>query len=186
MQKKSANLQLGNTGCQKAAPICKQKANHNMLRIVHKKYPGEDWTGISLTLKALNCLPPRACLRVQWAGCDPALTARLQSQFTWAQDHTARGSLTLFPHVCALSSFPCISSGRNEAVGKLEQFLELVIINKQSVLFFTMSFLAPLSDFPNCYIGIRNVIAKGALGEITAHSAVLKIQVIFVTVIEAK
>lgn len=49
-----------------------------------------------------------------------------------------------------------------------------------------MSFLAPLSDFPNCYIGIRNVIVKGALGEITAHSAVLKLQVIFVTVIEAK
>lgn len=34
-------------------------------------------------------------------------------------------------------------------------------------------------------IGIRKVTVKGAWGEITAVSAVLKLQVIFVTVIEA-
>jgi len=45
----------------------------------------------------------------------------------WAPDHAARDSPTLFPHGHALSSFPCSSSGGDEAVGRLEQFLELII-----------------------------------------------------------
>lgn len=78
-----------------------------------------------------------------------------------AQDHFARDSPTIFPHVCALCSFPCIDSSDDEAVGKLEQFLEWVI-SRLLVVFFTVSFPAPSSDVLNSYIGIRKVTAKGA------------------------
>lgn len=54
-------------------------------------------------------------------------SAHSQSQFMEAQDHVARDSATIFPHVCTLSSFPCISFCDDETVSKLEQFLPWVI-----------------------------------------------------------
>lgn len=108
-----------------------------------------------------------------------------QSQFMQAQDPTLPGIAQPFsPHVCALSSFPCISSSDDETLSKLEQFLECVI-NRLSVLFFTMSFLAHSSGALNSYIGIRKVTVEGTWGEITALSVVSKLQVIFVAVTAA-
>lgn len=53
--------------------------------------------------------------------------AHSQSEFMQAQDHVARDSAIIFPHVSALGSFPCISSSDDETVSKLEEFLEWVI-----------------------------------------------------------
>jgi len=65
MQKTSGNLQLGDSGCQKATslqtanqsinrkPIYKQKANYNMLRSVREKCQGGDLAGLPLTREGL-------------------------------------------------------------------------------------------------------------------------------------
>lgn len=65
MQNKSANLQLGNTGCQKATPVYKQKANYSKLRSVHKKIKARIWLGSLLHWRSWTDFP-----RMRALGCN--------------------------------------------------------------------------------------------------------------------
>lgn len=67
------------------------------------------------------------CLLIYIYSFNKSFSVHSQSHFMQAQDHVAGNSATIFPHVCALCTFPYISSSDDETISKLEQFLERVI-----------------------------------------------------------